>query len=573
MTPTTGDVSTLHSELPKVPIPCRPGRGRTLAPIVLAVLLVGLAPDAWAFTYTLRPAADATVKQAFPNSNYGSNPTLTIRNTATGVGEYTFLRFPVPALAGNVTSATLTLRITGAIQEVGSYSVTMGNPTWDESWINWNNWVTGSTFTYLGSQTNLSAGSTFTLNVLGWLSSPNTTFATASSADITGQSFSSKEGSVVPTLTIVTDGTLAKCTTPGQLLAELNNLVQTGNLLYVCDYKPNLSPTFNAWAGGSENLPVIAAAIALFDGPVINGTDYRTWWPSFFNHQASTSGTGHVNYFKGSELFSNVYDAATTIGVLVARYWAHVHANSTIESLAADYLRRTWYAYALGTSPQAFDSIYRDQGSTRTWIAGQTGQCPTLALASPRSKMYYGQDSKRWLTAKILGYNQTCYKLPDHKPIVDYVVSQYSGVSGLSSSEVTSLRALINNTTIPSNLASVLGVVRMERDFHWLLWSDGRRVTYYLGQQLNNNINFSGGKHTVFTAMFDRSTLDLDLLFAEGKNNVSCIDLSSRRVFVDDQSLAGCSSTNWITLPPDNPTHHFVLGPSGWRSCGSTLNC
>ena len=38
-----------------------------------------------------------------------------------------------------------------------------------------------------------------------------------------------------------------------------------------------------------------------------------------------------------------------------------------------------------------------------------------------------------WLTAKVLGYNQTCYKLPDHKPVVDTLFSRYSGVSGLTS--------------------------------------------------------------------------------------------------------------------------------------------
>jgi hypothetical protein len=317
---------------------------------------------------------------------------------------------------------------------------------------------------------------------------------------------------------------------------------------------------------------LVAAAIALFDGPVINGTDYTVWWQSFFNKQAATSGTGHVNYFKGSELFSNVYDSTSTSAVLSARYWAHIKGYTTVKDLAGAYLRRTWYAWALGTSPQAFDSIYRNVGSTRTYITGQEGQCPTLALASSRSKMYYGSDNKRWFLAKILGYNQTCYKTAVLKSIVDYLVLQYPDVSGLTSTQKTGLQALINNTTIPSDLASVLGVVRMERDFHWLLWSDGRRATYYIGHQLNNNISWSGGKHTVFTAMFDRTTRDLDLLFAEGINNVSCIDPGSRRVFVDDQSLAGCSSTHWITLPPDNPTYHYVLGPSGWRTC-SSLNC
>ncbi|HSL83691.1 MAG TPA: DNRLRE domain-containing protein [Thermoanaerobaculia bacterium] len=562
----------LETEVSKHRSPCF--TRKLLAPIALPVLLLGLAPSAWAYTYTLRPAADTTAKQALPNNNYGTNTALTIRNTATGQGEFSFLRFTVPALAGNVTSATLTLRVTGAIQEAGYYSVAMGNPTWPETWLTWNNWQTGTTYTYLGSQHNLVSGNNTSFSVTGWVGSGERTFAVASSADITGQRFSSKEGSVRPTLTVVTDGSLKACTV-GELKAELDHILKTGNLLYACDYKPKLSPTFTSWNGSSENWPVVAAAIALFDGPIVNGTDYRIWWQNFFNQQASTSGSGHINYFKGSELFSNAYDATTTTGVLAARFWSHVNGHSTIKSLAADYLRRTWYAWALATSPQAFDSVWRNIGSTREQVALKyTGQdyCPTLALASPRSSMRYDGDDKRWLLAKVLGYSQTCFVEERMKRVVDYVVGQYPDVSGLTSTERSSLQALINNTTIPGNLSTVLGAVRMERDFHWLLWSDGRRATYYIGHQLNNNINVGAGIHTVYTALFNRSTLDLDLLFAEGKNNVSCIDPGSRRVFVDDQSLSGCSSTHWITLPPDNPTHHFVLGPSGWRTC-SSLSC
>ncbi len=318
---------------------------------------------------------------------------------------------------------------------------------------------------------------------------------------------------------------------------------------------------------------MIAAAVALFDGPVVGGNDYRVWWQSFFNQQASTSGVGHVNYFKGSELFSNVYDAATTSGVMGARYWASPgFANhATIHTLAGDYLKRTWYAYALSASGQPFSNIYRNDGSTRTWIIGPEGQCPTLALASPRSKMLYGQDGKRWLTAKVLGYSQSCYKPPDHKPVVDTLVSRYSGVSGLSSAQVTALRALIDGTDIPDDLATVLGSVRMERDFHWLLWNDGRRATYYLGHQLNNNISVSGGKHTVFGAIFTSGSRDLDLLFAEGQNNHSCLEPSTRRLHLGSFS-PGCTSTHWIALPPDEPDHHFALGPSGFRIC-NTLGC
>lgn len=550
-------------------------RSAILTAVALAVPVLGLAPSASAHTYTLRPVADTSVKQAFPNTNFGTSTSLTIRNGATGQTEHSFLRFSIPALEGNVTSATLTLRVKGAIQEAGYYSMAMGNPTWPETSLTWNNWATGTTFTYLGSQFNLPAGTNTSFDVTGSVGSSNVTFGVANSADVAGQSFASREAAVPPKLVIVTDKALGNCGTddPGELKAELKTLLLTGNLLYACDYTKDLSPTFSAWSGGSENKPVVAAAIALFDGPVVNGTDYRIWWQNFFNQQASTTGSGHINYFKGSELFSNVYDASTTMGVLVARYWAQLNNHTTIKNLSADYLRRTWYAWALGTSSQAFTTVWRVQGTTRTQVpVSDPKQCPTLALASPRSKMYYDSDNKRWFLAKILGYNQTCYATADLKSIVNHVVLQYPDVSGLTSAQWTALRALINATTIPGDLASVLGVVRMERDYHWLLWSDGRRATYYLGHQLNNNVKPSGGKHTVFTAIFFPGTKVLDLLFKEDTGNWSCIEPSSRRVFADASQAACPSSTNWITLPPDNPTYHYVLGPNGWRTC-SSLNC
>ena len=538
----------------------------------IALLLFGLSARGSAYVYTFRPVADTVAKQANPDTNYGTSTSLPIRHQTTGNAEYSFLRFSLPSLAGTVTSATLTLHVTGTIQEVGSYAVTMGNPTWGETWLTWNNWLSGSSWTYLGSQYNLAWNSDLNVNVTGYVGTGNVTFAVASSEDVTGQSFSSKEGLNTPVLTIVTTGNPPSCSGPEEMLGELDSLVETGNLLYGCNYKADLSPYFTAWSGGSQNKPVIAAAAALFDGPVVDGIDYRTWWQDFFNHQASTSGTGNVDYFKGTELFSTVYDGSTVVGVLVARYWGYLHGHSTIRDAAGAYLKRTWYAWALGTSPTAWDAIYRDVGSTRTYVAGAQKWCPTLAFASPRSKMDYGQDTKRWVLAKMLGYNTNCYIYNNHKPLVSYVVSHYSSASGLTSTELNRLHALINNTTIPSDLGSVLGAVRMRTDFHWLLWDDGRRATYYLGSQLNGNISYSGGKHTIFTSIFDPSTKDVDLLFAEGTGNSSCIDVSSRRIFIDNDGNGTCSSSSWIALPLDEPDYHYVLGPNGLRSC-SSLNC
>lgn len=197
----------------------------------------------------------------------------------------------------------------------------------------------GTTFQYLGSAA-LSAGSDLSIDVTPYVGTTNVTFGLASGYDLTGQSFHSTEGSVTPQLTVVTDGSaIPTCNTPGKILAEINSLVGTGSPLFACNYKPHLDPYFNQWTvGGSQNLPVLAAAAALWDAPVVNGFDYRSWWQTFFFNQSTGSGSTNIQYFKGTELFSNVYDSAVVAAVIAANYWSYKHSyessSGTIQSLA-----------------------------------------------------------------------------------------------------------------------------------------------------------------------------------------------------------------------------------------------
>lgn len=550
---------------------------RRLAGLVSVVLIACLAatPSAEAaHTYVLRPAADATAQQLYPNTNFGSENHLGLRYTTTGRGEFSFVRFERPALAGNVTSATLRVRVTGATQHLGFYSVDMNDPTWPESSLTWNSWQPGTTYTWLGDETNLPAGTYVNYDVTGWVGSTDLTFALTSGADVAGQQVSSREGSVAPTLTIVTDGNLPACTPP-KLREELIHRIETGNLLYNCDYVKNLSPGFTAWNGGSENKPVAAAAIALFEGPTVNGTDYRTWWNTFFDRQASSpssTGSGNVDHFKGSEMFSNVYDDFTTVSVMAAHYWGWANNHAQVRDKAKTYLRRTFYAWALGTRPEPVARIFDAEDTQNPLFTVNPGlTCPTLLLASPRSKRTYDYGGNRWVLDRVLGYGTSCSGAADVSLRDLYTVlrQRYSGVSGLSGLEVTALKNLIGSTTLPSDLDAVLGGLRMRGDYHWMLWDDGRRATFFEGSQLNNNINVSGGKGTVFAAVYEPS--DLTVLFNLTTGSSSCLVASQSRLYIDDPGTPGCSSNDYIDLPT-NPDHHFKLGPGGWEECFS-LSC
>jgi hypothetical protein len=544
--------------------------------LALVVTLVLSAVAFAAQTYTLKPAADATAKQAFPNNNYGTATNLGVRYTTTGQGEFSFLRFERPTLAGSVTSASLRVRVTGATQELSFYSVNMNNPTWAENSLTWNSWQTGTTYTYLGSLYNLSSGTYATFDVTSYVGSTNLTFAVASGADAAGQQVASREGSVSPTLTIVTNGTLPTCEPP-DLREELIHKIETGNLLYGCDYVKNLSPGFTAWNGGSENQPVAAAAIALFEGPTVNGTDYRTWWSSFFSRQAtapSGSGTSNVDYFKGSELFSNVYDDFTTVSVMAAHYWGWANNYAAVRDPAKTYLKRTFYAWSLGTRTEPVARIFDAEDlQTPLFISPSSYTCATVALASPRSKRTYDYSGSRWVIDQVLGYGKSCNGAADVslRDLYTLLKLKYSGVSGLTSTDVTALKNLIGSTTLPSDLTSVMGGLRMKGNYHWMLWADGRRATFFEGSQLNNNIKVSGGKGTVFATVYTPSNRDLTVLFNLTTGSQSCLVSSQNRLFIDDLGTAGCSSNDYIDFPT-NPTHHFKLGPNGWKVC-SSLAC
>jgi hypothetical protein len=242
----------------------------TRATLFLVALLLGASTAVSATTYNVAPAADAFVHQASPNTNYGLDPYLLIRTNATGQGVFSFLRFNVLTLDGPVHSATLRMRVSGTLQEVGYYHVNMGVPFWSESWLTWNNWQSGTSFSYLGSYYWVPEETFLDLDVTGWVSGSTATFAVASSVDSFGQHFYSKDfGGTAndPVLTIETLPPECAITgqTPGDPADLLNELlcVMKGNSPQGASWPVQLDADFSEWNGGSENKPVLAAAVAL----------------------------------------------------------------------------------------------------------------------------------------------------------------------------------------------------------------------------------------------------------------------------------------------------------------------
>ena len=143
---------------------------------------------------------------------------------------------------------------------------------------------------------------------------------------------------------------------------------------------------------GSQNLPVLSAAVGLYRTPtafvidiprrgnqVTSDIRYVDWWivflatqtgqrvdPSYGVHAApDDAASPNLKYFRGTELFSNVYEAPTLTAVVAVRYWAYSpYVQSHLSQIGAQkvqlikdyslaYLRAAWaiYGLAAGSGP------------------------------------------------------------------------------------------------------------------------------------------------------------------------------------------------------------------------------
>ncbi|HYH44633.1 MAG TPA: hypothetical protein VEG34_03045, partial [Thermoanaerobaculia bacterium] len=172
---------------------------------------------------------------------------------------------------------------------------------------------------------------------------------------------------------------LPTCAQPGQMLEELDSVLRTGCLKNACQWRNHIRFDYNQWLiNGSENLPVTAAAVALFYQPVQPGGDVRNWWQTFLEAQLgqrTTFPAGHpqagqalpakVTYFHGSEAFSFTYDSSVVASVLAVHLWAQRTPShplaANIKTLTRKYLRGTWGVYGLAAGRGPGATAYRNE--------------------------------------------------------------------------------------------------------------------------------------------------------------------------------------------------------------------
>lgn len=163
---------------------------------------LGLSLDAQqcSSSVVLSPVADSFIAEEQPSTNFGSNSVLRIRNTTTGFGRYSFLKFNVPQHGGAIASATLRMRVESTVQQAAFYGVQ--GMVWSENTVNWSNWdSSGPTIQFLGNYSNPSGWSNF--DVTAAVSGPGeVTIGITSQANVGQQDFYSRNSSFPPTLTL-----------------------------------------------------------------------------------------------------------------------------------------------------------------------------------------------------------------------------------------------------------------------------------------------------------------------------------------------------------------------------------
>jgi zinc transport system permease protein len=288
------------------------------------------------------------------------------------------------------------------------------------------------------------------------------------------------------------------CDRPKQLLAELARVVERTATSEACNWRGRLDPSFANWRrGGSENLPVIAAATALWAGPEIWGTDYVAWWGELLEAQLDGRGAElpeKLRYFKGSEPFSNTYDAPVSAAVAAVRLWGLRSSDPRareIAALAGRYLRATVFVYALVAVPSAVDTgfrnhrdhplpnLQRDRGRAQT-------HGPYVALAGARSDpLHWGWDARGPFLARALGIPFAGDPLTQPPEELEATIvldrlqqlwpeGSADSLYGLRPGDVEALRRLHEHDVLPLQVDEALRGIATIVPFHLVGWSGVR---------------------------------------------------------------------------------------------------
>lgn len=370
----------------------------------------------------------------------------------------------------------------------------------------------------------------------------------------------------------------------------------------------HLDSTFNNWSvGGSANLPVIAAAIALYKP--ITGFDAIRWWTDFLNCQTGVSCSygNNVQYMMGHEIMSPLYSAAVVTSVAAAHHWGTTRNNATIRDGARRYLKQVSALFTLAAAPkpalryvsEKFTMISSTCPKTYSRTV-QTTNCqlsnngtlrhngPFIAISGARAGFddvpcYF--DGNTQLVRAVQWPNVTrTMESPEQYDVLDYLECTWSettyGVNlyGNDFARRQFLRNHILGTPYDaSTLVQIIRPARFIREYRFVTWPGGQRMTL-----LTDNPN--GNTAPLYGTFFDPSTQNARMLYpwpgANDRINItrgygrflpSSIVPSiaeARNIDPNDGEAATCEhndTTVSMTLPSASPLFQVVVDQSGAR--------
>lgn len=371
---------------------------------------------------------------------------------------------------------------------------------------------------------------------------------------------------------------------------------------------------FSSWRnGGSQNLPVIAAAIELVDSPT--STTWLNWWNSFLDCQTTPASCNVTDprslaYLKGKELLSSNYDWASTVSVVAVHHVATTNNNTALANKARLYLRKTWSLYALAagrksatdylhdladdaqgipTYPQNggnglyWDYCQRNITTSTYWYTG-----PFLPLAGGRSgPATFCQDNRGPLFVRAVSwavYPSGSYvnqrESPNQANVLNWLQSHWPGngfnenVYALDSASQDLIENHVKESTnAATTLLSVInnGGTRFFVQYHFIAYAGGDRVT------LMEESSYAIKPGNIYAAKFTESSRRAHMVYPWNAQLQNSYRIGYGKLLPTETAPTSVEARNWKTgetvsphgdvtltmaLPSGTMRYHVELGPT-----------
>lgn len=363
---------------------------------------------------------------------------------------------------------------------------------------------------------------------------------------------------------------------PLHLSETIHRALNPTTLKEYCEWKDAVRPGFsNLWpVNGSYNLPVLANATAFIRAPYGLGTGYSwnmdTFWANYLSRELSLAGTSEW-YYQGKEIFSGDYQKFNILAVMAVHYEATRLGKTAVANPARQWLKATFSLMAASAMPQRPTTLFANGLSLNTTDAW-TG--PYAALAGERTPWgFWTEPNRNIMLAHAIDMGSTGNGWPQLNPIRDTVEQKWAQLSGqttnaygISSTEATALRNLINNGTLPSGFIGtyVPATLRTYKVYNIVAWP-GARATLLEGTDSTSTVPTFGavsyGSNAYFLYPWP------NVFNGEAPRNVctgtASLNFAAGTMYASRGACIGGPTEATQNIPTTTRQYWIVLGPGG----------